>query len=305
MSQTVKLENVGHSSTLQNISGFSNDLVRNSVGQHVRSNTLSNAQRDIQGNQPSQPMAFQQHQRQQLQHQYLKQKVQKANIHPSFMQPNIHYSHDQQHQQILSQSSHLQSSQQLMLPTQQPRQLIGQQLLQQNHQFGQQNNLSEHQMQQPSFYLQNISNSFQQQLNPQCNMSGVQQPQNIVGSQSDVLNMQMHQHQHSANILQQAEANTAQKNVPWTSQPLQLHTLLGSQQKNNSLLESTPHRPQTSAALLQPQTVIDKQKLFKSQRMLPEASSGMYVNSSWKELHCFFFFHGIAFILSFQWLTVN
>lgn len=277
ISQTTKLEVVGHSSSLQNVSGFSHELVGNSVGQHVRSNAFANTQREMQGSQPSQQVAFQPHQRQHLPHQFLKQKVQKQNIHPSFMQPNIHYSHhDQQQQQILSQPTPLQSSQQLMLPTQQPRQLIGQQLnttlLQQNHQFGQQNNLSEHQLQQPSFYMQNMSNSFQQPLNPQSNVSGVQQQQKIVGPQSDVLNMQVHQH--SVNILQQAETNTAQKNVPWTSQTLQLHKLLGSQQKNNSLPESTPHRPQTSPALLQPQNVIDKQKqLLKSQRVLPEASS--------------------------------
>ncbi|RVX05016.1 hypothetical protein CK203_019242 [Vitis vinifera] len=279
ISQTTKLEVVGHSSSLQNVSGFSHELVGNSVGQHVRSNAFANTQREMQGSQPSQQVAFQPHQRQHLPHQFLKQKVQKQNIHPSFMQPNIHYSHhDRQQQQILSQPTPLQSSQQLMLPTQQPRQLIGQQLnttlLQQNHQFGQQNNLSEHQLQQPSFYMQNMSNSFQQPLNPQSNVSGVQQQQKIVGPQSDVLNMQVHQH--SVNILQQAETNTAQKNVPWTSQTLQLHKLLGSQQKNNSLPESSPHRPQTSPALLQPQNVIDKQKqLLKSQRVLPEASSAV------------------------------
>ncbi|KAK9290114.1 hypothetical protein L1049_008278 [Liquidambar formosana] len=266
LAHTTMPDAVGNCSSLQNMAGFLHDLVGNSVGQGMQSNILANSQKEIQGSKPLLQAGFQLQQQQQLQHQLLKQKVQQPNIHSSFMQPNLHYSHHhQQQQQSLPQPTQLQTSQQSLLPTQQNQQLIVQQsntnVFQQKHQLGQQSSVSL--QQQLPLYQQKISNSFQQQLGPQSNISGPQQQQKMFGSQSDAFNAEPQQH--SVHILQQVEVTSAQQKAQQASQPVQLHQVLCSQQ--NDLL-------QTSAALLQPQNANDQQKqLLQSQNAFPEASS--------------------------------
>ncbi|KAI7992359.1 Mediator of RNA polymerase II transcription subunit 15a [Camellia lanceoleosa] len=140
-------------------------------------------------------------------------------------------------------------------------------ILQQNHHVG----LLEKKQQLPS-YQQNMSTPFNQSLGLQSNVSGLQQQKQFIGGRSDLLKRQPHQH--ALNVLQQPEVAAPQQSVHQTTQPMQLHQLMGLQDQSNSLQESIQKRHHNSAALLPQNGFIDQQKQTEqSQRVLPQASS--------------------------------
>ncbi|KAK9283157.1 hypothetical protein L1049_011388 [Liquidambar formosana] len=107
----------GQNSTLQSISGYSQNSVGNSEGQEVPSNVIVDSSSLVQGRQTSQQLSRQhqqqsqnQQRQQQVQHQLLEQKFKKGNISHSLMQ-----THAQQMQQNLLKPTQLQSSQQSVM----------------------------------------------------------------------------------------------------------------------------------------------------------------------------------------------
>ncbi|KAF5945633.1 hypothetical protein HYC85_015861 [Camellia sinensis] len=263
--QTTRTETAGHGSSLQNMSAYSHEPVGNLVGPSTQSSIFANIHRESPRSQPLQQVVPQL-QHQQLRQQLFKQKVQQPHIQPSLMQPNIQYSHHQQQdQQILSLPIELQYSQQPMFTTVQDQQQTGQRqnatILQQNHHVG----LLEKKQQLPS-YQQNMSTPFNH------NVSGLQQQKQFIGARSDMLKRQPHQH--ALNVLQQPEVAAPQQSVHQTTQPMQLHQLMGLQDQRNSLQESMQKRHHNSVALLPQNGFIDQQKQTEqSQRVLPQASS--------------------------------
>ncbi|XP_060672948.1 mediator of RNA polymerase II transcription subunit 15a [Ziziphus jujuba] len=147
----------------------------------------------------------------------------------------------------------------------------------------------------------NLSNMHQQQLGPQSSVTGLQQQQQLLGSQTG--NSSMQTNQHSMHMLQQSKApgqqqpqqsastllpTQGQQSQPQQSQQQllsqiqsqapQMQQQLGLQQQPNPLQRDMPQRLQPSGqgpgSLLQQQNVIDQQKqLYQSQRALPEMSS--------------------------------
>ncbi|CAL5356681.1 unnamed protein product [Camellia sinensis] len=269
--QTTRTETAGHGSSLQNMSAYSHEPVGNLVGPSTQSSIFANIHRESPRSQPLQQVVPEL-QHQQLRQQLFKQKVQQPHIQPSLMQPNIQYSHHQQQdQQILSLPIELQYSQQPMFTTVQDQQQTGQRqnatILQQNHHVG----LLEKKQQLPS-YQQNMSTPFNQSLGLQSNVSGLQQQKQFIGARSDMLKRQPHQH--ALNVLQQPEVAAPQQSVHQTTQPMQLHQLMGLQDQRNSLQESMQKRHHNSVALLPQNGFIDQQKQTEqSQRVLPQASS--------------------------------
>ncbi|KAL7199450.1 hypothetical protein ACSBR2_021677 [Camellia fascicularis] len=158
-----------------------------------------------------------------------------------------------------------------MFTTVQDQQQTGQRqnatILQQNHHVG----LLEKKQQLPS-YQQNMSTPFNQSLGLQSNVSGLQQQKQFIRARSDLLKRQPHQH--ALNVLQQPEVAAPQRSVHLTTQPMQLHQLMGLQDQSNSLQESMQKRHHNSVALFPQNGFIDQQKqIEQSQRVLPQASS--------------------------------
>ncbi|OVA09212.1 hypothetical protein BVC80_659g44 [Macleaya cordata] len=293
---------VGQSCNLQNLSGVSQNLIGNSVGQCGPSNTFANSQRQMQGRQHMQQVVAQQYQQQsQNPHQYIYQnqfqhpalKKRRGNIPPQLMQSHIQQ--QQQQQQNLLQPIHLQSSQQsgvqtssCLLSNQNTLQQAQSSMIQSAAQSGllqnqQSSSLMPSVLQQHSQSVicqQNDMSSFhQQQLGPQSNISGLKQQQ-LLGTQTGVSNMQTHQQ--SMHILQQAKVAAQQTSSVLLStqghQPQSSRQQLMSQRQPQSAhfqqqmgLEKQPNSLQRG--LIQPQNIIDQQKQLLSQRVHPDPSS--------------------------------
>ncbi|XP_039159781.1 mediator of RNA polymerase II transcription subunit 15a isoform X2 [Eucalyptus grandis] len=234
----------------------------------------------------------------------------------------------QQSQQAVHQQQASLSQQPMLTPQQQQQhQLSSQQMMQQNQLAGQQNNMGDMQQQQqqrllnPQNNLQNIqqqqqqqqqqlmpqqnnlTNIHPQQMAPQSNVPGLNQQQQMVGSQSGNSSMQVGQHQvhvlqqskvpvqqqiqgGASNLLasqgQQSQAQPMQQQLmsQIQQQPAQLQQQVGLQQQANLLQRDMHQRLQASGSLVQQQNVIDQQKqLYPSQRPLSETST-MSIDSS-------------------------
>ncbi|XP_048140062.1 mediator of RNA polymerase II transcription subunit 15a isoform X3 [Rhodamnia argentea] len=177
-----------------------------------------------------------------------------------------------------------------------------QQQQQQQRLLNQQNNLQNVQQQQLMPQQNNLANMHPQQMAPQTNVSGLNQQQQLVGSQSGNSSMQVGQH--PVHVLQQSKVPVQQQLQGGTSnllasqgqqsqappmqqqlmsqiqqQPAQLQQQVGLQQQANLLQRDMHQRLQGS--LVQQQNVIDQQKqLYPSQRAALSETSAMSIDSS-------------------------
>ncbi|PIA53271.1 hypothetical protein AQUCO_00900092v1 [Aquilegia coerulea] len=220
---------IGQNSTLQNISGIS----QNSVGQGVPSNIFSNTQRQMQGRQhpqqvvsqpnQQQPTNSQQYMYQQHQNQMMKQKLQQGNIQPSLMQSHI------QPQQNLLQSTQLQPSQQSLM--QMSSSLQGNQSTQQT---------------QPSMMQSASHSGFQQNQQPsvqQSTASVLQQHTQSVLRQQPQSQQSLHQqstglHQQQPSIPQQQQTLAGQQQNATNIQQQKNQQLIGQQNSVTDLQQS-------------------------------------------------------------------
>lgn len=158
-----------------------------------------------------------------------------------------------------------QHSNQPIIRNQERKQLTGQQLnaavFQHNQEFGHQH-VAVSEKQQNSFCLKNASNSFQQPLVLSNNVSGVQQPENMAASQSNMLNFQPHQH--SIHMPKLAELTDSQRKTQKISQPIQIHQQHNSAKQNIASQKGLPSRE-------------DQYKLVTSQQVLLDASKGIFI----------------------------
>uniref|UniRef100_A0A803MMR0 Mediator complex subunit 15 KIX domain-containing protein n=1 Tax=Chenopodium quinoa TaxID=63459 RepID=A0A803MMR0_CHEQI len=183
------MPNVPQNTSVQSISGISQNSMGNTMNQAVSSTMFTNAQRQLQGRQ-------QQQQQTQL------------------SQQSMMTSQGQQQQQLMGQQPNAANMQQNQLIGQQSN-ISDMQQQQQQRLLGQQNNLqnmpSHQNMQQQHMMSQqsNLSNMHQQQLGHQSHAGGLSQQQ-LMGTQSGNANMQSNQH--SAHIMQQPKAAAPQQN---------------------------------------------------------------------------------------------
>ncbi|XP_057501857.1 mediator of RNA polymerase II transcription subunit 15a-like [Actinidia eriantha] len=235
---------VGQNSNLQNIqniSGVSQNSVGNPMGQGVSNNIFANTQRQMPGRQ--QQVATQQQQQQsqnsqhylyqqQLQQQMMKQKYQQGNIPNTNIQSHLQ-PQQPHHQQNLLQSNQLQVSQpSIMQPSAQLSGLqqsqSAQTMLQQNpqsvlrqQQQQQQQTPIIHQQQTPMQPQTMLPPQQQQQLMGQQPNSTIMQPNQLIGQQNNIPDMQQQQQrllgqQNSLSNLQQQpqQLMNQQNNLP-------------------------------------------------------------------------------------------
>ncbi|KAF3444136.1 hypothetical protein FNV43_RR13826 [Rhamnella rubrinervis] len=151
-----------------------------------------------------------------------------------------------------------QYSHQPIIRNQKRKQITGQQLnaavFQQNQQFGHQH-VGVSEKQKNSFCLQNASNSFQQPLVSSNNVTGLQQPENMAASQSNVLNFQPHHR--SIGIPKLAELTDTRRKIQKISQPIQVHQQHNSEKQNIASQEGLPKALSQSAAVAETLLVAD------------------------------------------------
>ncbi|PKA57940.1 Mediator of RNA polymerase II transcription subunit 15a [Apostasia shenzhenica] len=208
----------------------------------------------------------------------------------------------QQQQQLMAQQANMSNMQNI-----QQSQLLGQQSIpemkpQQQQRLPVQQNNNILNMQQSQQLLSQQTMSLHQQPTPQ---SQTQQQPQLLGSLSNVSNMQSHQRsmqllQQTKNIAQsqqqiqqpsmallQSQGQQSHHQSPqqqlmsqFQSQSGQLQQQLTIQQQPNSMQKEMQQRLQAPSALLQSQNAIEQQKQFMSQRGIPEVSSTTSMDST-------------------------
>ncbi|KAK9283860.1 hypothetical protein L1049_012114 [Liquidambar formosana] len=289
LNQTSMPNVVNQNSTMQSISGVSQNSVGHSMVQGVPSNIFAN-QRQMQGRQQVVPQQQQQQQQQSQNQQFLyqqqfkKQKLQQGNIPHSLLQSHIQQQQQQQQQQSILQPNQLQSSQQSVMqtssamqpPVMQSAPLSG---LQQSQQSSVQQSTQSMLQQHPQSVLRQSQQPRQasvmhQQQTPMTQQSllSSQHQRQLMGQQPNATNMQQNQligQQNNIPDMQQQQQRLLiqQNNLP----SLQQHQQLMGQQNNLSNIHQQQLGSQINVSGVQQQ---QQQQLLGNQ----SSNSGMQTN---------------------------
>ncbi|KAK2652031.1 hypothetical protein Ddye_011887 [Dipteronia dyeriana] len=272
------------------------DLAGSPVRQGMQPDISASSCREIPGVQSSQKAVYQQHQQQELQHQLSRRKVHQSNICASSIQQDI-LNNDlhQQHEHSLSYPSQLQCSQRLTELTESQK---SQSLEQLNATVYQLNQLLSQEItveQQQLSCQKNMPISMQQPVNLQSNVLDMQQPLRMIRSPSNSNVMNLRSHQQSELSLEQVRDTSSKQKDRWTGKPLPYHQLPASQKQSKQ--EATHQILQSLPVSIQPENVINQQKLQLSQGTNAEVSSVKIESSAPSEPENNIEFHDQAYQL--------